>query len=95
MKTMLEKSSIYNVPPIIKTIPKWAYFSIYLLSIIIENASRLFGFSTPLTSELVKISFAYRYFDSSKARKDLHWHPETDIETAISEAINYYKSNSS
>lgn len=83
--------SFYHIPFIKKTIPKFFYIILFPAAVIIEFVFSLFHFSPPITSQLIKISFAYRYFDSSKARSQLQWHPKKNIKTAIKEAIEYYK----
>ncbi|MBU1078027.1 MAG: NAD-dependent epimerase/dehydratase family protein [Spirochaetes bacterium] len=81
----------YKVPEIRKSIPRSLFRLIYLLSILVEHLFTVFRKTPPVTSELIKISFAYRYFDSSKAQKELQWHSRTSINSALNDAIRYYK----
>ncbi len=83
-------TSIYRKPLIKKALFKSTYYLLYPISILIENIFNLLKKNPPITSELIKISFAFRYFNSSKARKELKWSPKKNIKTAIHEAVKYY-----
>jgi nucleoside-diphosphate-sugar epimerase len=46
----------------------------------------------PLASpHALNFSFKHRYFDPSKAIKELGWKPKQNFETAIKKAIEFYE----
>ncbi|MBN1899467.1 MAG: NAD-dependent epimerase/dehydratase family protein [Spirochaetes bacterium] len=76
--------------PIKTILPFFTYYLIYPVSFILEFFSNILKISLPITSELMKISYAFRYFDSTKARRDLGWEPEKRFDVSIKQAIQFY-----
>ena len=44
-----------------------------------------------ITPQIIEESFGYKYFDASKARRELGWRPRVSLEQAVAEAIDYYR----
>jgi dihydroflavonol-4-reductase len=82
----LKKNEITN------TIPRWVYKPALAGSYILENVLNLMGKESKLTSNTIKISWEYRYFDSSKASEQLGWQPKVKFIDACREAVEFYKS---
>ena len=51
----------------------------------------LFHRKPPLSPRALNFTFKYRYFDASKARRDLSWIPKQSFEESIVEAVEFYK----
>ena len=81
-------ASILKKPKIKLMIPRALYYPMYalgaLLNIMMENPT--------ISPEAVRWHFNYKYFDASKAKKELGWKPKITLQESIKRAINYYKS---
>jgi dihydroflavonol-4-reductase len=75
-----------------RTIPGWAYSPALALANVMEKILPYAGIEPPFSPELIKISWSYRYFDSSKAKKELGWIPHVPFKLACAEAAEFYKS---
>ena len=68
-------------------LPKIAYYPLVCISTLMEKIDS----HSKLTSEVLFFSFRYRYFDSSKAKKELGWAPKQDLNAAVKEAVVFYE----
>lgn len=82
-----------NAPPISKTYPKWLMpiWTTYLKTL--NSILSILGKPPKSSPQRIYIRYQYRFFDSSKARKELNWEPKIDFKKSISRAIEYYKEN--
>jgi dihydroflavonol-4-reductase len=69
-----------------RKLPKISYYPLVFIAALMEKMDR----NTKLTPEVLFFSFRYRYFDSTKAKKELGWVPKQDLEAAVREAADYY-----
>jgi dihydroflavonol-4-reductase len=70
-----------------RKIPKIAYYPLVFVAWLLEKVDK----NAKLTPEVLFFSFRYRYFDSSRAKKELGWTPEQDLKATIREAVDYYE----
>ena len=70
-----------------RRIPKIAYYPLIFVAWLLEKTNK----KAKLTPEVLFFSFRYRYFDSSRAKKELGWIPKQDLETTVREAADYYE----
>jgi len=80
-----------GVKKITKQLPKFSYYILLPLISIIETISIILNKKIKLSTQIINFSFKYRYFDSTKARKELNWKPKVNIQEAIKKAIQFYK----
>jgi len=64
-----------------------SYYPLILIATLMEKINN----NSKLTSEVLFFSFRYRYFDSSKAKKELGWVPKQDLNVAVKEAMDFYE----
>jgi nucleoside-diphosphate-sugar epimerase len=88
MKTLVEISArALNVPPPKRHIPLPVAMAMAML---IESAASLTRRKPRITRELVRGFAATRAFDTSKARRELGFHPEIVLDEGIRATINEY-----
>lgn len=76
-------------PPKI-TIPRIFHKPLHIIFLIIENFSR----NPPkLTSDTIDSSFMFRYFDNSKARRELNWKLTIPFSKSIKDSIEWLNKN--
>lgn len=80
-----------KVNKINKQLPILSYYILYPLVSIIETIAILFNKRLKLNTQVLDFSFKYRYFDSTKAKKELKWKPKVSIQHAVKKAIGFYK----
>ncbi|NIM89946.1 MAG: NAD-dependent epimerase/dehydratase family protein [Candidatus Aminicenantes bacterium] len=80
-------AKVINSNKIKRKIPKIAYFPLVFVAMLLEKIDK----KAKLTPEVLFFSFRFRYFDSSRAKKELGWIPEQDLEVTVREAADYYK----
>lgn len=80
-------AQLLKKPKIRFRLPKISYYPMYLLAAVLQNLSK----NPPITTETVRWSFNFRYYDSTKARRELGWSPKISLEESFSRAINYYR----
>lgn len=76
-------------PPKI-TIPKIFHKPLYIIFLIIENFSRN---PLKLTSDTIDSSFRFRYFDNSKARRELNWKLTIPFSKSIKDSVEWLNKN--
>ncbi len=80
-------AKLLNKPKIRHRIPSLFYYPMYLFALILQKTMK----SPPITTETVRWAFNFRYYDSSKARKELGWKPKLTLEESYKKAIKYYR----
>ena len=84
-------TEVLDRPPIKKILPRWIYPFALFGAALVERTGALFGRPSKLSAGTVRMSWQFRYFDSSKARKDLGWKPSVPFKKACEEALDFYK----
>jgi dihydroflavonol-4-reductase len=79
-------------PRISRVMPHWGYSPALAAAIVMGKILPVAGIEPPFSPELIKISWSYRYFDSSKAKRELGWTPRVPFKRACTEAVEFYKS---
>src|SRR3989338_3928356 len=74
-------------PRIKYRIPKLLYYPMYIFALIIQKLMK----NPPIATETVRWAFNFRYYDSTKARKELGWEPKIPLEESLRRAIGYYR----
>ena len=80
-------ASIMKKPKIRIKLPGITYYPMCLLGAILQIALK----NPPITTETIRWSYNFRYYDSSKARQELGWQPKISLEQSFRNAIEYYK----
>ena len=80
-------ASILKKPRIKIKLPRISYYPMYLIGFFAQNIMK----NPPLTTETVRWSYNFRYYDSTKAKKELGWKPKIRLKESFRRAINYYK----
>lgn len=78
---------LLNKPKIKFVIPRILYYPMYFFGMLLKLVMK----EPALTPESVRWHFNFKYFDNSKARKELGWKLKVKMEDAIKRAISYYK----
>lgn len=83
-------AKLLNALPITRVTPAWILpFDGFYLSIK-EHVLAWFGKKPSKSPRALNFSFKCRYFDSSKARRELGWQPKVSFEEAMKKAIQFY-----
>lgn len=85
-------AGVLDKPQIIKTLPRWLASPASAAATAMGYTLPILGIEPPISRELIKISWSFRYFDSSKAERELGWQPEIPFKQACSEAADFYRS---
>ncbi len=80
-------AKILKTAPITIRLPKISYYPAYAFALVAERLLK----NPPINTEIVRWSFNFRYYDSSKARRELGWQPKITLEESLRRAINYYR----
>jgi nucleoside-diphosphate-sugar epimerase len=57
-----------------------------------ESLLHFFGLGElPVSSHILDELFMFKYYSSKKAEDELGWRPREDLETAVVNAMDYYK----
>ncbi len=84
-------ATVLNVPRLRGVTPFWILpYATFILTMI-EQIMAWFKKKPPLSPHSLNFSFKCRYFDSSKARRELGWQPKVSFEAAIKKAIKFYE----
>lgn len=81
---------LLETPPIRKRFPRWTYSPFYAVAFLAENISRLFGKASKIECGTIAMSWRFRYFDSSKARRELGWSPRVKFDETCRQALEFY-----
>jgi dihydroflavonol-4-reductase len=81
-----------NKSGISRVMPRWIYSPVLAAVSAMGKILPIAGMEPPVSPELIKISWSHRYFDSSKAGRELGWAPRISFEQACGEAAEFYKS---
>ncbi|MBI4980890.1 NAD-dependent epimerase/dehydratase family protein [Candidatus Woesearchaeota archaeon] len=83
-------SAVLNVKSPAATLPSMAFYLLYPLVIGAESLT-----STPLqlTSDNLHSSFKFRYFDHSKAKRELGWAPQISFNKTIEDTYKWMQEN--
>jgi dihydroflavonol-4-reductase len=79
-----------SVNPPSRVLPRFLNLPLFYLFLIIESLSKN---KAELTADAIDSGFKFRYFDNSKAGKELNWRPEIDFKRTISETIDWLEKN--
>ena len=74
-------AKILNKPRITVRLPKISYSAMYLLGAIMGKALK----KPPITTETIRWTYNFRYYDSTKARKELGWKPKMSFDELVKE----------
>ncbi len=83
-------SKVLSVKSPIATLPSLAF---YLLLPLIIGGEKLSSTHPQLTSDNLHSSFKFRYFDNSKAKKELNWIPQISFKKTIEDTYNWMLEN--
>lgn len=72
-------------------IPKMLYYPAYEAAALLETFSYLQKKKPLMSSEIIKDSFCYKFYDNKKTKKELKWNLFVDFKTAVSKAFKFYK----
>jgi len=78
-------------PPIRKRFPRWTYRPFYVSAFLVENIFRFFGKASKIECGSIAMGWRFRYFDSSKARRELGWSPRVTFEETCRQALEFYR----
>lgn len=68
-------------------LPSVTYYPLYFAGAVLQRISR----KPIIATEIVRWSCNFRYYDSTKARKELGWKPKIPLEESLIRAIKYYR----
>lgn len=83
-------AKILNVKPIKRIKPGWYLPFLKFFLTINEIILFIFNKKSKTSPTSINFLFRFRYFDSTKARKELGWKPKQIFEQAIIQAIEFY-----
>jgi len=78
-------------PPIRKRFPPWTYLPFYASAFLVENIFRFFGKASKIECGSIAMGWRFRYFNSSKARRELGWSPRLTFEETCRQALEFYR----
>lgn len=75
-------------------LPRFLYYPSIIIAEFLEKILKLTGKSLlQISPDLIKSTFGFKYYDSSKAREKLCWKPKVNFSIAIKQAFDYYIEN--
>ena len=83
-------AKLLGVPGIRKKYPKIILEPMKIVLTVLERVMFVFGKKPILSAHSMNFSFKFRYFDSTKIRRELGWQPKVDFELAMAKAIEFY-----
>ena len=72
------------------TTPKWLNTPLYYVALTLEAVA---GHKIPIMADAVDNSFRFRYYDNSKAKRDLAWEPRIPFHESIRDAVKWMEVN--
>lgn len=69
----------------VRTLPRWTQRPVTALSRLLASQPQ-----AVLTPQIVFFSYRFRYFDATRARRELGWNPAQSLEDAVQEACTFY-----
>jgi dihydroflavonol-4-reductase len=73
-------------------VPQLSHYSLYYSMMTAESLLHFFGLGElPVSSHILDELFMFKYYSSKKAEDELGWRPREDLETAVVNAMDYYK----
>ena len=73
--------------------PFWILHPIKFVLSIVENIYLIFDKKPLISPTSINFTFKFRYFDSSKIRKELGWSPKVSFKKSIEDSIDFYNKN--
>lgn len=87
-----EISKVVKNSEIKKSLPKFTASLVIRLTKVLEILLSFLGMQSKLfTTEVMTNLFFNKYFDNSKAKKELGWKPKTSFRNAVKQAFDFYK----
>lgn len=80
-------------PEIKKVLPKASLQLFFPIALCTEKVCSLFGKRSKICANMLTIASHYRYYDSTKARRELGWKPKVSFEEAVEKAVAFYREN--
>lgn len=78
----------------ISKLPEFFYYPSILAVKFLEKILELTGKGLlQITPEMIKSTFYFKYYDSSKAKEKLGWKPKVSFPVAVKQAFDYYLKN--
>ncbi len=84
-------AKVLDKPKITKKIPAWTLTILKPTLTAYENLLLQFKKKPLLSPSALNFSYKYRYFDASKARKELGWQAKDSFEDAVKKAVAFYE----
>jgi len=73
-------------------LPPTAHYPLYYSMMTAESLLHFFGLrELPISSHILDELFMFKYYSGKKAEKELGWRPREDLETAVVDAMEYYR----
>lgn len=91
---MKQMQNVMNLQTnVVLTIPSFCYLPLYYTTMFLSAINTIIPvFPTLLTPQIIHFVFHYKYFSNEKAKKELGWEPVYDMDKALKDAYEYYKS---
>jgi len=70
---------------------RWPSMPLYAAAAICEDVCRPFGIEPPLYRRRLDFFLKHRAFKIDKAKKELGWEPEVDLESGIEQTLQWYR----
>jgi len=83
-------AELLDIEKIEKKLSRKTRLPIKMFAGALDSLYAIFGRAAPISSSVIDFTFAYRYFNSERARYELGWQPTKNIRQACEEAIEFY-----
>lgn len=84
-------SGLLGRPPVTRSYPAWARVPFLLAAAFLEGLFGVFGRPSPIDSGTIAVAWRFRYYDSTKARRELGWAPRVPFGEACRRALEFYR----
>ncbi|MFH1721840.1 MAG: NAD-dependent epimerase/dehydratase family protein [Candidatus Altiarchaeota archaeon] len=85
-------ASVVGAKPVKYVLPRFTYpFALAGVTAFSEIKSLMGSPPAIMTPQILKETYSFKYYDSSKAKRELGWDPKKIFETAVEDAFNYYR----